>query len=50
MGLTGTSSAIRAAVEKTIQDGIVTYDLARQLENGKAVKCSEFGKEVTKRL
>lgn len=50
MGMTDTGAAIRAAVEQTIQDGIVTYDLARQFEGSNAVKCSEFGREVLKRL
>ena len=50
MGMADTGAAIRAAVEQTIRDGIVTYDLARQFENSNAVKCSEFGREVLKRL
>lgn len=50
MGMTDTGAAIRAAVEQTIRDGIVTYDLARQFEDSNAVKCSEFGREVLKRL
>jgi len=50
MGMADTGAAIRAAVEQTIRDGIVTYDLARQFEEKNAVKCSEFGREVLKRL
>lgn len=50
IGLTGTGDLIRKAVEETIQSGILTYDLARQFENKDAVKCSEFGLEVLKRL
>jgi len=50
MGMTDTGAAIRTAVEQTIRDGIVTYDLARQLEGRGPVKCSEFGREVLKRL
>ena len=30
------------ALEKTISKKIVTYDLARQMEGAKKVKCSEF--------
>lgn len=50
IGLAEVASAIRTAIQETIQDGIVTYDLARQLENTQPVKCSEFGKQVAKRL
>lgn len=50
IGLDGVSALIEKAVEKTIGDGIVTYDLARQLSNVNPVKCSEFGKQVVKRL
>lgn len=50
IGLDGVSALIEKAVEKTIGDGIVTYDLARQLTNVNPVKCSEFGKQVVKRL
>ena len=50
IGLDGVSALIEKAVEKTIGDGIVTYDLARQLTNVNPVKCSEFGKQVIKRL
>ncbi len=50
MGMADTAGAIRHAIEETIQAGIVTYDLARQLENTDAVRCSEFGREVLKRL
>jgi isocitrate dehydrogenase len=50
IGLDGVSALIEKAVEETIGDGIVTYDLARQLTNINPVKCSEFGKEVVKRL
>ncbi|WP_295623331.1 NADP-dependent isocitrate dehydrogenase [uncultured Nitrosomonas sp.] len=31
------------SMEKTIQDGIVTYDFARQMTNAKKVSCSAFG-------
>jgi len=31
------------SVEKTIQNGIVTYDFARQMANAKKVSCSDFG-------
>jgi len=50
IGLGGVSAIIKGAVEKTISDGIVTYDLARQLSNVTPVKCSEFGRQVALRL
>lgn len=50
IGLDGVSEIIKNAVEKTINDGVVTYDLARQLGNVTPVKCSEFGRQVVARL
>ena len=50
IGLGAAAEAIRTAVEETIRGGILTYDLARQLNNAGPVKCSEFGREVAKRL
>ncbi len=50
IGLAGTGEMIRRGIERTIQEGIVTYDLARQFEGVKPVPCSEFGAEVLKRL
>jgi isocitrate dehydrogenase len=41
---------IRGAVERTISDGVVTYDLARQLEHATKVTCSEFGRAVVERM
>ncbi len=41
---------IKAALGKTILDKIVTYDLARQLENVTPVKTSEFGDAIIKNL
>jgi isocitrate dehydrogenase len=37
---------VRKAVERTIQDKTVTYDLARRMTGAREVKCSEFGKAV----
>ncbi|UCD70807.1 MAG: isocitrate dehydrogenase (NADP(+)) [Syntrophobacterales bacterium] len=37
---------IKVALEKTVRDKIVTYDLARQMQGARKVKCSEFGKAV----
>lgn len=41
---------ILKALEKTIQSKNVTYDLARQIEGSKEVKCSEFAQNIIKNL
>ncbi|MCK5005309.1 MAG: NADP-dependent isocitrate dehydrogenase, partial [Candidatus Aminicenantes bacterium] len=41
---------IRKALEKTILQKKVTYDLARQLENVTPVKASEFGNAIIANL
>jgi isocitrate dehydrogenase len=41
---------IRKAIQKTIADRVVTYDLARQIEGAKKVKCSEFASAIIERL
>jgi len=41
---------IRSSLEATISDGIVTYDLARQKEGAKEVKCSEFGAAIVEHM
>jgi len=38
------------ALEKTIQNKTVTYDLERQMSGAKKLKCSEFASEVIKNL
>ena len=50
MGFDTAATMIEKAVERTIQDGIVTYDLARQMMEVKPVSSSRFGNEVVKRL
>lgn len=50
MGLETVAVLIEEAVEKTIQDGFLTYDLARQMVGVTPVLCSRFGEEVTSRL
>ncbi len=37
---------IENAMEKTIQQKVVTYDFARLMEGAKEVKCSEFGRAM----
>tara|TARA_Y100000310_G_scaffold345680_1_gene468191 strand:+ start:602 stop:1798 length:1197 start_codon:yes stop_codon:yes gene_type:complete len=41
---------ITQALEKTIQNKTVTYDLERQMQNAKLLKCSEFGDEIIKNM
>ena len=41
---------ILKAMEKTILDKTVTYDLERQLDNAKLLKCSEFGEAVAENM
>ncbi len=50
MGWQKVADLITEAMIATIRDGIVTYDLARQMKDAIEVKCSEFGKEIEKRL
>ncbi|MFP4686575.1 MAG: isocitrate dehydrogenase (NADP(+)) [bacterium] len=41
---------IKEAIKKTIAQKTVTYDLARQLEGAKKVKCSEYGQALISNL
>ncbi len=50
LGWKEAAEAIWKALVKTIQQKIVTYDLARQLEGAKEVKCSEFADTIIKNL
>ncbi len=34
------------AIERTIQQKVVTYDLARQMEGAREVRCSEFAEAI----
>jgi len=44
------ANAIINALEKTISSKVVTYDLARQIEGAREVKCSEFAQEIIKNI
>lgn len=46
MGWKEAHDKVISAIQKTIKQGTVTYDLARQMENATEVKCSEFAKAV----
>jgi isocitrate dehydrogenase len=50
MGWKEASGLIRTGLQSTIKDGIVTYDLARQIKGAKEVKCSEFAVAIVNRI
>lgn len=50
MGWQEAADAIRKAFAKTIQQKVVTYDLARQLEGAREVKTSEFAQAIVANL
>jgi isocitrate dehydrogenase len=50
MGWKPAADLVRAALQQTIRDGVVTYDLARQIAGASEVKCSEFAEEIVKRM
>ncbi len=43
-------AAVQQALEKTILSRVVTYDLARQLENAQEVRCSVFAEKIVENL
>lgn len=50
LGWDTVANMIVKALEKTIRQKTVTYDLERQMEDAKLVKCSEFGDEIIKNM
>lgn len=50
LGWKEAAELIWKALAKTIQNKVVTYDLARQMEGAKEVKCSEFADEIVKNI
>jgi isocitrate dehydrogenase len=50
MGWVEAADNIRKALQSTILDGVVTYDLARQIKGATEVKCSEFAAGIAQRL
>jgi len=50
MGWAEAASAIGQAIRKSISDGLVTHDLARQIPGSKELRCSEFAQAVIERL
>lgn len=50
LGWTDAARLVTNAFAKTITQKTVTYDLARQMEGAKQVKCSEFGEAIIKNM
>lgn len=50
MGWKEAAHLIRQALQSTIRNGSVTYDLARQIKGAREVKCSAFAERITKNL
>jgi isocitrate dehydrogenase len=50
MGWKEAAHLIRQALQATIRNGSVTYDLARQIKGAREVKCSAFAERITKNL
>src|SRR5215213_10278230 len=50
MGWVEAADAIIRSIERAIQDKIVTYDFARQMEGAKQVSCSGFGQAMIERM
>jgi len=50
LGFNKATSLIEGALQKTILDKTVTYDLARGIEGAKEVKCSQFAELIVKNM
>jgi isocitrate dehydrogenase len=50
MGWNEAAEMIRTALQETIREKITTYDLARQIEGAREVKCSEFAEAVVDKM
>jgi isocitrate dehydrogenase len=50
MGWKEAAESVQKALADTIQSKTVTYDLARQIEGARKVKCSEFAEEIVDRI
>lgn len=50
MGWDEASQIIQDALEKTISEKMVTYDLSRQMEGGTLLRCSEFADAIIKNM
>ncbi len=50
LGWNEAAAAIRTALQATIRQRVVTYDLARQIEGAREVACSEFAAAIVRAL
>jgi len=50
IGLEKSAALLERAIEDTIKQKVVTYDLARQMDNVTPVKCSAYGEAIKKRI
>ena len=50
MGWNGAAETVIEALKKTISQGTVTYDLARQMDGATKVRCSEFGAAIVENM
>ncbi|OAQ21261.1 isocitrate dehydrogenase (NADP(+)) [Thermosulfurimonas dismutans] len=50
LGWREAAELIWEGLSRTVQQKVVTYDLARQIEGAKEVKCSEFGEAVIENI
>ncbi len=50
MGWNVAATLIRSSLQATVKAGIVTYDLARQIEGAKEVTCSQFGEAIVQHM
>jgi isocitrate dehydrogenase len=44
------SALVRQGLQAAVREGMVTYDLARQIKGATEVKCSEFGKVIVEKM
>jgi len=50
LGWSAVARRILEAMQKTVSQKVVTYDLARQMEGARKVKCSEFASAIIENL
>ena len=50
LGWREAADKVRVALQATVRDGVVTYDLARQIENAREVACSAFAQAICDHL
>ncbi len=50
IGWNEAAECVERALQRTVRDKVVTYDLARQMEGAREVKCSEFAHAVVERM